>query len=50
MGNNGEGLWVWGLVFLPLYLAFVHWLGKLILRLVPDGRVKRLLSIRIHKG
>lgn len=39
-----------GIVLLPLFAWLIHWLGVEILKLIPEGRIKRILMFRPWGG
>jgi hypothetical protein len=45
--NDGRSLWWIGWALVPAYLLLVKICGKWILKTLPEGKVKRLLSLRI---
>lgn len=45
--SDGRSLWWISWALVPLYLALIGWIARRILRSLPDGRLKRVLSLRI---
>jgi len=39
--------WAIAIALVPLYLLGIRWLSKILIRKIPEGRIKRLLTRKL---